>query len=340
MSESRKLRIAVVGATGAVGQEMLRVLGQRDFPIEEVRLLASERSVGQTLQFRGRDEPVRLLEESAFEGIQIALFSAGGSVSKEFVPAAVKAGAIAVDNTSAFRMDPGIPLVVPEVNPDAIRAQQGIIANPNCSTIQMVVALKPLHDRSPIRRIVVSTYQATSGAGQKAMDELFSQTRDLLSGKSAEVRAFQHRIAFNCIPHIDVFQDNGYTKEEMKMVGETRKILGDESIQVSATAVRVPVFYGHAEAVTIETEEKITPEEAREILGKAPGVRVMDDPASNTYPMQMDAAGQDETLVGRIREDISHPKGLCLWVVADNIRKGAATNAVQIAEYLVRENIC
>lgn len=340
MSESRKLRVAVVGATGAVGQEMLRVLGQRDFPIGEIRLLASERSVGKTLQFRGRDEPVQLLEESAFEGIQIALFSAGGSVSKEFVPAAVKAGAIAVDNTSAFRMESGIPLVVPEVNPDAIPAQQGIIANPNCSTIQMVVALKPLHDRSPIRRIVVSTYQATSGAGQKAMDELFSQTRDLLSGKSAEVRAFQHRIAFNCIPHIDVFQDNGYTKEEMKMVGETRKILGDESIQVSATAVRVPVFYGHAEAVTIETEEKITPEEAREILGKAPGVRVMDDPASNTYPMQMDAAGQDETLVGRIREDISHPKGLCLWVVADNIRKGAATNAVQIAEYLVRENIC
>ena len=341
MNESRKLSVAVVGATGAVGQEMLRVLGQRDFPIEEVRLLASERSVGQTLQFRGRDEPVRLLEESAFEGIQIALFSAGGSVSKEFVPAAVKAGAIAVDNTSAFRMDPGIPLVVPEVNPDAIRAQQGIIANPNCSTIQMVVALKPLHDRSPIRRIVVSTYQATSGAGKKAMDELFAQTRDLISMKELDdPKAFQHRIAFNCIPHIDVFLENGYTKEEMKMVNETRKIFGDDTIAVTATAVRVPVFYGHAEAVTIETEEKITPDEAREILGKAPGVRVVDDPVSNTYPMQIDAAGQDETLVGRIREDLSHPKGLCLWVVADNIRKGAATNAVQIAEYLVRENIC
>jgi aspartate-semialdehyde dehydrogenase len=341
MSESRKLSVAVVGATGAVGQEMLRVLGQRDFPVGEIRLLASKRSVGKTLQFRGKEEPVHLLEESSFEGIQIALFSAGGSISKKFVPAAVKAGAIAVDNTSAFRMEPEIPLVVPEVNPDAIRDQKGIIANPNCSTIQMVVALKPLHDRARIRRIVVSTYQATSGAGQKAMDELFAQTRDLISLKElADPEAFQHRIAFNCIPHIDVFLDNGYTKEEMKMVEETRKIFGDDSIAVTATAVRVPVFYGHAEAVTIETEEKITPEEAREILGKAPGIRVVDDPASNTYPMQIDAAGQDETLVGRIREDISHPKGLCLWVVADNIRKGAATNAVQIAEHLVRENIC
>jgi aspartate-semialdehyde dehydrogenase len=320
---------------------MLRVLGQRDFPVGEIRLLASERSVGKTLQFRGEDETVQLLQESSFEGVQIALFSAGGSISKQFVPAAVKAGAIAVDNTSAFRMEPGIPLVVPEVNPDAILGQRGIIANPNCSTIQMVVALKPLHDRSPIRRIVVSTYQATSGAGQKAMDELFQQTRDLMNGKSVgEPKAFQHRIAFNCIPHIDVFQENGYTKEEMKMVGETRKIMGDDSIAVTATAVRVPVFYGHAEAVTIETEEKIPPEEAREILASAPGVRVMDDPATNTYPMQMDAAGQDDTLVGRIREDISHPKGLCLWVVADNIRKGAATNAVQIAEYLVRQKIC
>ena len=340
MSESKKLSVAVVGATGAVGQEMLRVLGQREFPVGEIRLLASERSVGKTLRFRGKDEPVQLLEEGAFEGVQIALFSAGGSVSKEFVPAAVKAGAIAVDNTSAFRMEPEIPLVVPEVNPDAIREHKGIIANPNCSTIQMVVALKPLHDRARIRRIVVSTYQATSGAGQKAMDELFNQTRELLNGMSAEVKAFQHRIAFNCIPHIDVFQENGYTREEMKMVEETRKIFGDDSIAITATAVRVPVFYGHAEAVTIETEEKITPREAREILEQAPGVRVMDDPAANSYPMQMDAAGQDETLVGRIREDISHPQGLCLWVVADNIRKGAATNAVQIAEYLVRENIC
>jgi aspartate-semialdehyde dehydrogenase len=330
----------VVGATGAVGQEMLKVLGQRDFPVGEIRLLASERSAGKTLPFRGREESVRLLEETSFEGVQIALFSAGGSVSKQFVPAAVKAGAIAVDNTSAFRMEPGIPLVVPEVNPDAIREQKGIIANPNCSTIQMVVALKPLHDRARIRRIVVSTYQATSGAGQKAMDELFNQTRDLLHGKNAVVKAFAHRIAFNCIPHIDVFQENGYTKEEMKMVGETRKIFGDDSIAVTATAVRVPVFYGHAEAVTIETEEKLTAAEARRILQDAPGVRVMDDPSANVYPMQMDAAGQDDTLVGRIREDISHPKALNLWVVADNIRKGAATNAVQIAEYLVSENIC
>jgi aspartate-semialdehyde dehydrogenase len=336
-SEGRS--VAVVGATGAVGQEMLRVLAERDFPIREIRLLASERSAGKKVPFRRRDETVQLLTEDSFAGVEIALFSAGGSVSREFVPAAVKAGAVAVDNTSAFRMDPEVPLVVPEVNPGETAAHKGIVANPNCSTIQMVVALKPLHDRARIRRIIVSTYQATSGAGQKAMDELFGQTRNLLNSQEVEVKVFPHRIAFNCIPHIDVFLDNGYTREEMKMVNETHKILGDDTIAVTATAVRVPAFYGHAEAVTIETEEKITAVEARELLDAAPGVRVVDDPSRNSYPMQIDAAGQDDTLVGRIREDISHPKGLNFWVVADNVRKGAATNAVQIAELLLRAEI-
>lgn len=336
MEKSEGCSVAVVGATGAVGQEMLRVLAERNFPIREIRLLASERSIGKEVPFRRSEETVQLLTEESFEGVDIALFSAGGSVSKKFVPAAVRAGAVAVDNTSAYRMDPEVPLVVPEVNPGDVAAQKGIIANPNCSTIQMVVALKPLHDRARIRRVIVSTYQATSGAGQKAMDELFQQTRSLLNGEEAEARVFPHRIAFNCIPHIDVFLDNGYTKEEMKMVNETHKILGDETIAVTATAVRVPAFYGHSEAVTIETEEKLTAGEARELLAAAPGVRVIDDPGQNIYPMQIDAAGQDDTLVGRIREDISHPKGLNFWVVADNVRKGAATNAVQIAELLLR----
>jgi aspartate-semialdehyde dehydrogenase len=340
MEEKKLYTVAVVGATGAVGKEILRVLGEREFPASEIRALASERSAGKDVEYRGRALAVDVLGEDSFAGVEIALFSAGGSVSKQYVPFAVKAGAIAVDNTSAYRMDPDVPLVVPEVNPEAARGQKGIIANPNCSTIQMVVALKPLHDRARIRRVVVSTYQATSGAGKRAMDELFGQTRALLNGQEATTEVFPHRIAFNCLPHIDVFLENGYTKEEMKMVNETRKILGDDTIAVTATAVRVPVFYGHAEAVTIETEEKLTAEEAREILGSAPGVRVVDDPGRNLYPMQMDAAGQDDTLVGRIREDISHPKGLNLWIVADNVRKGAATNAVQIAEYLVREKIC
>jgi aspartate-semialdehyde dehydrogenase len=334
MKKSEGHSVAVVGATGAVGQEMLRVLAERNFPVREIRLLASERSAGKKVPFGRREETVQLLTEESFSGIEIALFSAGGSISKKFVPAAVRAGAVAVDNTSAYRMDPEVPLVVPEVNPGDTAAHKGIIANPNCSTIQMVVALKPLHDVARIRRVIVSTYQATSGAGQKAMNELFEQTRSLLNSQEPEISVLPHRIAFNCIPHIDVFLDNGYTKEEMKMVNETRKILGDDSIAVTATAVRVPAFYGHAEAVTIETEKKLTAGEAREILAVAPGVRVIDEPSQNVYPMQIDAAGQDDTLVGRIREDISHPRGLNLWVVADNVRKGAATNAVQIAELL------
>jgi aspartate-semialdehyde dehydrogenase len=340
MTGQKSFQVAVVGATGAVGQEMIRVLEQRNFPVGEIRLLASKRSAGAKLSFRGKEETVAILGEESFAGVQIALFSAGGSVSRRFVPAAVKAGAVAIDNTSAFRMDADVPLVVPEVNPEAIREHKGVIANPNCSTIQMVVALKPIHDRSRIRRLVISTYQATSGAGKKAMDELFAQTRNLLSSRDAEVKVFPHRIAFNCIPHIDVFLENGYTKEEMKMVNETRKILGDDSIAVTATTVRVPVFYGHAESVNIETEEKVTAAEAREILAAAPGVRVVDSPAENLYPMQIDAAGQDDTLVGRIREDESHPRCLNIWVVADNIRKGAATNAVQITERLVIDNLC
>jgi len=340
VTDGQSFQVAVVGATGAVGQEMIRVLEERNFPVGGIRLLASERSAGTKLSFRGKEETVALLGDESFAGIQIALFSAGGSVSTRFVPAAVKAGAVAIDNTSAFRMAPDVPLVVPEVNPEAIGEHKGVIANPNCSTIQMVVALKPIHDRSRIRRLVISTYQATSGAGKKAMDELFTQTRDIINARETEVKAFPHRIAFNCIPHIDVFLDNGYTKEEMKMVNETRKILGDDSIAVTATTVRVPVFYGHAESVNIETEEKVTAAEARELLDAAPGVRVVDDPAKSLYPMQIDAAGQDDTLVGRIREDESHPRCLNLWVVADNIRKGAATNAVQIAERLVADHLC
>jgi aspartate-semialdehyde dehydrogenase len=339
MTEGKSFEVAVVGATGAVGQEMIRVLEERNFPVGGIRLLASERSAGTKLSFRGREETVGLLGDESFGGVEIALFSAGGSVSERFVPAAVKAGAVAIDNTSAFRMAADVPLVVPEVNPEAIGEQKGVIANPNCSTIQMVVALKPIHDRSPIRRLVISTYQATSGAGKEAMDELFTQTKDLLSSRETESKVFPHRIAFNCIPQIDVFLENGYTKEEMKMVNETRKIFGDDSIAVTATTVRVPVFYGHAESVNIETEEKVTAAEARELLAAAPGVRIIDEPAKGLYPMQIDAAGQDDTLVGRIREDESHPRGLNLWVVADNIRKGAATNAVQIAERLVADHL-
>jgi aspartate-semialdehyde dehydrogenase len=331
--------VAVVGATGAVGQEMLKVLAERAFPVRELRPLASERSAGKHVEFKGRDYVVQELTDDSFAGVQVALFSAGGKVSERFCPVAARAGAICIDNTNAFRMDPAVPLVVPEVNAHAIATHKGIIANPNCSTIQMVVVLKPLHDAARIRRVVVSTYQATSGAGKKAMDELFQQTADLISGREHPPKVFPHRIAFNLIPQIDVFLENGYTKEEMKMVNETRKIMEDQSIRVTATTVRVPVFYGHSEAVNVETERHLTAVEARELLEKAPGVKVVDDPVSRRYPMPIDAAGQDDTLVGRIREDISIENGLNLWITADNIRKGAATNAVQIAEILVRDGL-
>ncbi|MHB8068653.1 MAG: aspartate-semialdehyde dehydrogenase [Desulfobaccales bacterium] len=336
---SRSYKVAVVGATGAVGRQMVACLEERKFPVGELRPLASERSVGKSVCFNGREVPVQVLNKDSFAGVEIALFSAGGSISKEYGPIAAAAGAVVVDNSSAWRMDPEIPLVVPEVNPKDIGLykKRGIIANPNCSTIQMVVVLQPLHAAARIKRVVVSTYQAVSGTGQKAVDELSAQVRALYSSQEVVKKVYPHRIAFNCLPHIDVFQDNGYTKEEMKMVLETQKIMGDESIRVTATTVRVPVFYAHSEAVNIETEKKLTPDEARKILSKAPGVKVVDDPAKNKYPMPLDAAGQDLTLVGRIREDFSITNGLNLWVVADNLRKGAATNAVQIAEILVKE---
>ncbi len=332
----RKYQVAVVGATGLVGGEMISTLEQRNFPVGELVLLASERSLGKSLTFRGKEYPVRVLNDDSFKGIEIGLFSAGGSISERFAPIAAREGCVVIDNTSAFRMAPDIPLVVPEVNPEDIAAyrDRGIIANPNCSTIQMVVALKPIHDAVGIKRIVVSTYQAVSGTGKEAVEELVEQTRALLSMEEPEITVYPHRIAFNCLPHIDVFLENGYTKEEMKMVNETKKIFKDPSIAVTATTVRVPVFYGHSEAVNIETEEKITADEVRRLLAKAPGVTVVDEPAAMRYPLASDAAGKDDTFVGRIREDESIPNGINMWVVSDNIRKGAALNAVQIAEIL------
>jgi aspartate-semialdehyde dehydrogenase len=331
--------VAVVGATGAVGQQMVACLEERRFPVERLIPLASERSIGKKVSFQGQEIPVEVLGEDSFAGIEVALFSAGGGISQKYAPLAAQAGAVVVDNSSAWRMDPDIPLVVPEVNPQdiALYRNKGIIANPNCSTIQMVVALKPLHDAARLKRVVVSTYQAVSGTGQKAVEELAAQVRALFTNQEIVKKVYPHRIAFNVLPHIDVFLENGYTKEEMKMVHETQKILGDNTIQVTATTVRVPVFYGHSEAVNIETERKLTPQEARKILEAAPGVKVVDDPAKFRYPMPLDAAGQDFTLVGRIREDFSIANGLNFWVVADNLRKGAATNAVQIAEILIRD---
>ncbi|MBI4495747.1 MAG: aspartate-semialdehyde dehydrogenase [Deltaproteobacteria bacterium] len=333
--------VAVAGATGAVGLEMIKVLQQRRFPVGSLRLLASERSEGKELTFEGRSLKVERLTPDSFWGVQIALFSAGAARSLEFAPAAAAAGAVVVDNSSAFRMDPHVPLVVPEVNPQAIAGyrNRGIIANPNCSTIQMVLVLKPLHDAARIRRVVVSTYQAVSGTGLKAIDELLSQTRAILNSDSPPVasKVYPHQIAFNCLHQIDSFLENGYTKEEMKMVNETQKIMEDPSIRVTATTVRVPVLHSHSEAVNIETEKKLTAREVREILSRAPGVAVVDDPTRGSYPLAIHAAGRDESFVGRIREDESIPRGINLWIVSDNIRKGAALNAVQIAEVLVQK---
>ncbi|MHB8907305.1 MAG: aspartate-semialdehyde dehydrogenase [Syntrophales bacterium] len=335
----KNYHVAVVGATGAVGNEMIKVLEQRTFPVGKLTLLASERSAGKELSFRGKPVAVQVLNEDSFQGVEIGLFSAGGSISEKFAPIAARAGCVVVDNTSAFRMVPEIPLVVPEVNPEAIAQykNRGIIANPNCSTIQMVVALKPIHDAARIRRIVVSTYQAVSGTGKKAIEELTLQSRAILNGQEPVVKVYPHQIAFNCLPHIDVFLENGYTKEEMKMVNETRKIMNDPSIAVTATTVRVPVFYAHSESVNIETERKITAEEVRKLLAAAPGVKVVDNPGFKQYPLAIDAAGGDDTLVGRIREDESIPNGINMWIVSDNIRKGAALNAVQIAEILIQK---
>ena len=329
--------VAVAGATGLVGREMMRVLEERNFPVKSIKLLASARSKGMKLKFKGEDLPVEELTESSFKGVEIALFSAGGSTSKKFSPVAAKDGCVVVDNSSAWRMDETVPLVVPEVNAGDIKWHKGIIANPNCSTIQMVVVLKPLHDAAKLERVIVSTYQAVSGAGIKALDELMDQTKAVIEGRKPEAILFPHQIAFNCIPQIpqsDAFTDNGYTSEEMKMVNETKKIMGDQSIRVCATTVRVPVYTGHSESVNIETEKKLTPDEARAILAKAPGVIVKDDPSKQIYPLASEAAGHGETFVGRIREDLSHPHGLAMWIVSDNLLKGAALNAVQIAEQL------
>ncbi|MEJ5347783.1 MAG: aspartate-semialdehyde dehydrogenase [Desulfosoma sp.] len=332
-------RVAVVGATGAVGTMMIKVLEERGFPVTTLKALASSRSAGKKVPFRDKLIPVEELTERSFDGVQLALFSAGASVSRRFAPLAAQAGCVVVDNSSAFRMDPNIPLVVPEVNPHALQEHRGIIANPNCSTIQMVVALKPIHDAAKIKRIVVTTFQAVSGTGQKAVFELEAQVQALLHNQPLPRAVYPHQIAFNCLPHIGAFVDTGYTEEEMKMVNETRKIFEDPSIQVCATTVRVPVYYGHSESVAAETHRPLSVEEARSLLEKAKGVIVVDDPAQNKYPMPLEAAGRDETFVGRLRKDISVENGLVMWIVADNIRKGAATNAVQIAEILVREGL-
>lgn len=332
------LKVAVAGATGAVGKAMLSILEERNFPVDRLLPLASERSEGRKILFKGQEITVKKLSEDSFCGIDLALFSAGAARSEVFAPAAVSAGAVVVDNSSAFRMKPEVPLVVPEVNPQALKNHQGLIANPNCSTIQMVVALKPLHDVARIKRVVVSTYQSVSGAGLRAIEELRLQSQALLNGDSeVEKNVFPHQIAFNCLPHIDAFLENGYTKEEMKMILETKKIMGDENIAVSATTVRVPVFYAHSESVNIETERKLGAAEAKEILARAPGVVLVDDPFNKHYPLAIHCAGTDPVFVGRVREDPSIENGLNLWVVADNLRKGAALNAIQIAELLIED---
>ena len=337
---SKGWRVAVLGATGLVGETMISVLEERDFPVSELYPLASNRSLGKTVQLKGKSYPVIDVETFDFSKADIGLFSAGAEVSAKYAPIAAAAGCVVIDNTSQFRYQDDIPLVVPEVNPKdiALFRNHGIIANPNCSTIQMLVALKPLHDAAGITRINVATYQSVSGAGKEAVDELAQQTAELLNGRPATVKVIAKQIAFNCVPQIDKFQDNGYTKEEMKMFWETQKIMGDKTIQVNATAVRVPVFYGHSEVVNIETRKKLTAAEARRLLEKAPGITVMDEPVPGGYPTAAtEAANHDTVYVGRIREDISHERGLNLWVVSDNVRKGAATNSVQIAEILVRE---
>jgi len=326
------MRVAIVGATGEVGRTFLKVLEEREFPVDELYLYASEKSEGTELTFRGEKLKVRALnKETSFRGIDIALFSAGSSISKEYASRFVKDGAVVIDNSSAWRLDPDVPLVVPEVNPEDVENHKGIIANPNCSTIQMVVALKPIYDAVGISAIVVATYQSVSGAGAKAIRELEEQTRAWCQDKQMEVKNLPRRIAFNVIPQIDVFTENGYTKEEMKMVNETRKIMHDPNIKVSATTVRVPVFYGHSEAISVKLNRPLEPESAMELLRKAKGVVLVEE----GYPTPIDVAGRDEVFVGRIRKDLVFEPGLSMWVVADNIRKGAATNAVQIAELLI-----
>lgn len=331
----KKYNVVIVGATGAVGQELLKILAERNFPIDQLRLCATARSAGKKIAFQGKDYIVEETTNEAFTNMNIALF-AGGSASTVYANEAVKRGCVVVDNSSAFRMDPDVPLVVPEVNPEVVKDHKGIIANPNCSTIQMVVALKPIHDAAQIKRVVVSTYQAVSGAGKEGIEELAQQVKQISEGGEVEPTVFQHQIAFNLIPHIDVFSDLDYTKEEWKMVNETKKIMNDQSIQITATAVRVPIYRSHSESINIETERKLTAHQAKELFATAPGVVVIDDVEAKKYPMPLACSDRDEVFVGRIREDNTIENGLNIWCVADQIRKGAATNAVQIAELLIK----
>ena len=337
----KKYNVCVLGATGMVGKEMMKVLEERDFPIDKFLPLASQRTAGQKVTFKGKEYTVEEAKPESFDGVEIGLFSAGAKVSKIFAPEAAKRKCVVIDNTSAFRMDPEIPLIVPEVNGHAIKRHKGIIANPNCSTAQMVLPLKPIYDKVGIERIVVSTYQSTSGWGKEAVAEMFDQTKALLADPNAKVEAkyIFKQIAFNCVPQIDSFTDNGYTKEEMKMYNETRKIFEDDNIQVSATCVRVPVAIGHSEAVNIKTTKKISVAEARELIADFPTCVVVDDPAKGQYPTPIDCAGRNETFVGRIREDISQENGLDMWIVSDNLRRGAALNAVLIAEKMIADKL-
>ncbi len=327
--------VAVVGATGAVGNEMVSILDERDFPVSELKAYASERSIGKKIDYKGSEIPVNGLTENAFNEVDIALFSAGSDSSRQWAPVAASNGCVVIDNSSAWRMDPEVPLIVPEVNYVEILKHKGIISNPNCSTIQMVVPLKAIHDEVGIERIVVSTYQSVSGSGQKGVDELSEQVTDLLNLRDINAGVYPHQIAFNCLPHIDEFLESGYTKEEMKMVNETKRILGDDSIGITATAVRVPVFMCHSESVNIETKSSISANEVRALLSSCAGVTVFDAPERDVYPMAIDASGRDDIYVGRIREDDSVDNGINMWIVADNLRKGAALNAVQIAEHLI-----
>ena len=327
--------VAIVGATGMVGSEMRRVLEQRGFPTSGLTLLASERSRGRSFEFRGKTIGVQVLDENSFEGIDLALFSAGASISRSFAPIAVSSGAVVVDNSSAFRMDADVPLVVPEVNPGDVLHHHGIIANPNCSTIQMVVVLHPLHREYRITRVVVTTFQAVSGTGKNAVEELDRQVRQILEGEPVSAEVYPHQIAFNALPHIDAFQDNGYTREEIKMIEEPRKIMGEPDLPITATTVRVPVYVGHSESVNIQFENPVGPDEARSILEEAPGVEVIDNTSSDEYPLAIHCEGKDPSFVGRIRQDFSAPNAINLWIVSDNLRKGAALNAVQLAELLL-----
>ncbi|ALS21691.1 MULTISPECIES: aspartate-semialdehyde dehydrogenase [Paenibacillus] len=344
MSNQKLFNVAVVGATGAVGEQIIRLLAERNFPIGELKLLSSARSAGKKINFKGQEITIEEAKPESFRNVDIALFSAGGDVSRALVPEAIKHGTICVDNTSAFRMDPDTPLVVPEVNIDKINENKGVIANPNCSTIQMVQALKPLYDRYGISRIIVSTYQAVSGAGASAIRETLRQSRAVLDGQPVEPQILpvgslpvKHQIAFNAIPQIDKFVDNGFTYEEMKMINETKKIMGDESLEVTATCVRIPVVYGHSESVYVELKSDFDVEEVKNILAEAPGIVLQDNPAEQLYPLATEAAGKLETFVGRVRRDLSNPRALNMWIVSDNLLKGAAWNAVQIAEYIAIE---